>query len=119
MWPTDVDGRKWTTDRMTAAMKQVTEEGMGQAIGVHAYREIAIAISREWVRGATQFQRDEADPNEEWDEANHISQAADLQATHSPHIAGSIYARNSMERSGANADMRMRFRAVSIDWHRL
>ena len=24
-----------------------------------------------------------------------------------------------MERSGANADMRMRFRAVSIDWHRL
>ena len=47
MWPTNVDGRKWTTDRMTAAIKQVTEEGMGQAIGVHTYREIAIAISRE------------------------------------------------------------------------
>ena len=55
MWPRDVDGKKWTTDRMTEAMKQTTEEGLGQAIGVHAYREIAIAISREWVRGATQF----------------------------------------------------------------
>ena len=119
MWPRDVDGKKWTTDRMTEAMKQTTEEGLGQAIGVHAYREIAIAISREWVRGATQFQRDEADTPEEWNEAHGAAQAADLQATHSPSIAGNIYARNSMERSGANADMRIRFRAVSIDWHRL
>ena len=47
MWPTDVDGRKWTTDRMTEAIKQATEEGIGQAIGVHIYREIAITISRE------------------------------------------------------------------------
>jgi superfamily II DNA or RNA helicase len=118
LWPADVDGRKWTTDRMTDAMKQATSAGMGRAIGVAAYREIAIAISREWVRGATQFQRDEEDAPQEWDEEQALAHAADEQATHTPQIAGSIYARNSMERSGVNADRRLRFRMVSTDWHR-
>ena len=97
MWPADMDGRKWTTDRMTAAMKQATSAGIGRAIGVAAYREIAIAISREWVRGATQFQRDEEEAPQEWNEEHALAHAADEQATHTPQIAGSIYARNSME----------------------
>ena len=56
--------------------------------------------------------------HEEWERENVSSNAADEQATHSPHIAGMIYARNSMEISGTTADRRRTFRAVSTDWHR-
>jgi hypothetical protein len=118
MWPADVDGKKWTTDRMKGELQRVSEAALGYPITVAAYREIAIAISRQWVRGATAFQSDEDEENEEWQKENIISAAADDQATHSPHIAGLIYARNSIEMSGTTADRRRQFRAVSTDWHR-
>ena len=118
MWPADADGRKWTTDRMKEELQQVSMAALGKPMHVAAYREIAIAISRQWVRGATAFQTDEADENEEWRKENMLSDVADDQATHSPHIAGMIYARDSMEMSGATADRRRQFRAVSTDWHR-
>lgn len=118
MWPPDADGRKWTTDRMKEQLQEISTAALGQPMHVAAYREIAIAISRQWVRGATAFQVDEADENEEWRKENMLSDVADDQATHSPHIAGMIYARDSMEMSGATADRRRQFRAVSTDWHR-
>ncbi|KAK0973037.1 hypothetical protein LTR54_017430 [Friedmanniomyces endolithicus] len=46
------------------------------------------------------------------------SNAADERATHSPHVAGLIYARDVMELVGSSADRRQRFRKVSEDWHR-
>jgi superfamily II DNA helicase RecQ len=118
MWPADADGKRWTTDRMKEELQQVSMAALGKPMHVAAYREIAIAISRQWVRGATAFQVDEADENEEWRKENMLSDVADDQATHSPHIAGMIYARDSMEMSGATADRRRQFRAVSTDWHR-
>jgi superfamily II DNA/RNA helicase len=118
LWPADVDGRLWTTDRMTKAMKQATAAGMGCELGVYAYREVAIAISREWIAGATQFPRDDEDENAEWDSEHAFQHAADEQAAHSSHVAGMIYARGCMERSGVVAGMRKRFRAVSTEWHR-
>lgn len=59
MWPADVDGRKWTTDRMEEELQQVSTAAFGKPITVAAYREIAIAISRPWVRGAMAFHLDE------------------------------------------------------------
>ena len=118
MWPADTDGRKWTTDRIKEELQEVSKAGLGYPITVAAYREIAIAISRQWVRGATAFQSDQDDENEEWEKENGAGNAADEQATHSPHIAGLIYARNSMEMSGTTSDRRRQFRAVSTDWHR-
>ena len=117
MWPTDVDGRKWTPERMKKELQRVSQAGLGQSIHMAAYREIAIAISRRWVRASTAFQVDEDDEDAEWRKQNVLSDAADEQATHSPHIAGTIYARDAMELSGATADRRQRFRAVSRDWH--
>ena len=104
VWPADADGRKWTTDRMKEELQRVSTAALGQPMHVAAYREIAIAISRQWVRGATQFQPDEADENDEWRREQTLSEAADEQATHSPHIAGLIYARDSIEMSGATSD---------------
>lgn len=118
MWPGDADGRKWTTDRMREELQRVTKASLGHSIHVAAYREIAIAINRQWVRPATAFQQDESTENKEWNAENVMNDMADEQAAHIPHIAGSIYARDSMELTGATADRRRQFRAVSTDWHR-
>ena len=118
MWPADVDGRKWTTARMKQELQHISEAGLGQSMHVAAYREIAIAISRRWIRGSTAFQQDEDDENDQWRRQNISGEIADEQAAHSPHTAGLIYARNAMEMSGATADRRQQFRAVSMDWHR-
>ncbi|TKA60225.1 hypothetical protein B0A55_13169, partial [Friedmanniomyces simplex] len=118
MWPADPEGRKWTTDRMKKELQHISEKGLGQAITVAAYREIAIAISRKWVRGATAFQGDNTDEGIEAQIDSMDDNAADEQATHSPPIAGLIYARDVMEIVGSSADRRQRFRKVSEDWYR-
>jgi superfamily II DNA helicase RecQ len=41
-----------------------------------------------------------------------------MQAGHTVHIAGMIYARGIMEQAGAVADKRQQFRMLSTDWHR-
>ncbi|KAK4889787.1 hypothetical protein LTR49_028772, partial [Elasticomyces elasticus] len=63
LWPTEPDGRKWTTDRMKGELQRVSTKALGQSISVAAYREIAIAVSRQWVRGDSAFQRDNEDEN--------------------------------------------------------
>jgi hypothetical protein len=115
LWPADVDGKRWTTDRMTKVLKQTSLTSLQQPLTVQSYRQIAIAISREWLQGETPFPLDnESDGDNEGSSPDH---AADLQATHSSHIAGMVYARESTERSGVNAGLRQRFRKVSLDWH--
>ena len=118
LWPTDPDGSKWTTDRMKRELQRVSTKALGQSISVNAYREIAIAISRQWVRGDSAFQRDHEEESIEAQIDRMDSNAADEQATHSPHVAGLIYARDVMELVGSSADRRQRFRKVSEDWHR-
>ncbi|KAK1807894.1 hypothetical protein LTR12_017752 [Friedmanniomyces endolithicus] len=80
MWPADPDGSKWTTDRMKRVLQQVSTKALGQSISVAAYREIAIAISRQWVRGDTAFQRDHEDESIEAQIDRMDSNAADEQA---------------------------------------
>jgi superfamily II DNA helicase RecQ len=41
-----------------------------------------------------------------------------MQAGHTVHIAGIIYARGIIEQAGAVADRRQQFRTSSTDWHR-
>ncbi|KAF9733878.1 hypothetical protein PMIN01_08221 [Paraphaeosphaeria minitans] len=118
MWPADPNGRKWTTDRMREALKRETSVGLGQPLTVAAYREIAIGISRRFLRGSTAFQQEEGDESEAWNEENTAALIADLQAGHTAHVAGMVYARGIMEQAGAVADRRQQFRVSSTDWHR-
>lgn len=111
IWGPDVDGRRWTTDRLKQYLQQATEAGLGHAIHVAAWRHIAIAISRQWLRTGQSFQ-DEVDPQDD-DDVN------DEQATHSPFIAGAVYARDMDELPGSIASRRQQFRAASIQWHRI
>jgi hypothetical protein len=114
MWPADHDGRKWTTERMKHEIQEASVAGLGQAIYVAAYRQIAIAISRRWIRKGIGSATDEADEGE-WLQDDPSDDTADEQATHSPHVAGAVYARETQELAGLTACRRQRFRAISID----
>jgi hypothetical protein len=118
MWPADPSGRKWTTERLREALKRESQIGIGQELTIAAYREIAIGISRRFLRGSTAFKTEEGDENEAWDKENAGASIADEQAGHTAHVAGLIYARGIMEQAGVVADKRQQFRASSSDWHR-
>jgi RecQ family ATP-dependent DNA helicase len=118
MWPADPNGRKWTTERLREALKRESRIRIGQELTIAAYREIAIGMSRRFLRGSTAFRTEEGEENEEWAEENIGASIADEQAGHSAHVAGLIYARGIMEQAGAVADKRQQFRTSSTDWHR-
>jgi superfamily II DNA helicase RecQ/uncharacterized C2H2 Zn-finger protein len=118
VWPADPNGRKWTSERLRHALKRESQVGLGQGLTIQAYREIAIGISRKFMRRSTAFGAEDGDENEEWNEENRMAAIADEQAGHTSHIAGLIYARGIMEQAGAVADRRQQFRASSMDWHR-
>jgi hypothetical protein len=114
MWPADPSGRKWTTDRLREALKRESRIAMGQEWTFAGYREMAIGISRRYLRGSTAFQADEGEEkagNEETAEAS----IADEQAGYTSHVAGLVYARGIMEQAGAVADKRQQFWASSTD----
>jgi hypothetical protein len=55
MWLADPNGRKWTSERFREALKRESRVGLGQEVTIAVYREIAIGISRRFLRGATAF----------------------------------------------------------------
>lgn len=118
MWPADPSGCKWTSERFRRVLKRESRVGLGQELTIQSYREVAIGISRKFMRGSAAFGTEEGDENEEWEEENTAAAIADEQAGHTSHIAGLIYARGIMEQAGAVADKRQRFRMSSTDWHR-
>ena len=115
MWLVDPSGRKWTSDWFREALKRESRIGLGLELTIPAYREIAISISRRFLRRSTAFRADEGDENEEWNKENTWSAIADMQAGHTVHIAGIIYAQGIMEQVGAVADKRQQFRMSSTD----
>jgi hypothetical protein len=117
MWPADPNGRKWTTDRLREALKRESRIAIGQEWTFAGYREMAIGISRRYLRGSTAFQADEGD-NKEGNKDIAEASIADEQAGHTSHVAGLVYARGIMEQAGAVANKRQQFRASSTDWHR-
>ena len=117
VWPADPKGRQWTPARMSTAIGRVSVAGLGAKIGLQAYRNLAIAISRRYLRPKEAFRRDEDDEDGDRDE-DVEAVTADEQAGHSPHVAGRVYARGIMERDGEVASKRERFRGSSVTWHR-
>lgn len=119
LWPADPNGRKWTSERVRETLKRESRVGLaGQELTIAAYREIAIGISRRFLRGSTAFAAEEGEENEEWREENMAAIIADEQSGHTSHVAGMVYARGIMEQAGVVADRRQLFRESSTDWHR-
>jgi hypothetical protein len=117
MWPADPSGRKWTTERLREALKNESRAGLGQKWTVQLYREIAIAISRRFMRGSTAFGADDGEEKEAWNEEKAAAAIADEQAGHSAHVAGMVYGRAIVEQTGVVVDKRQEFRMSSTDWH--
>jgi superfamily II DNA helicase RecQ len=124
VWARDHRGRPWTSERLRHIMQRESAIGLGGVeLNIASYREIAIGISRRFMRASRAFVPDEAEAAaqeamEDDDEAAAMARIADEQAGHTPHVAGMIYAREITERSGAVADRRQRFRTSSVEWHR-
>jgi hypothetical protein len=59
MWAKSWNGKEWTSERMRQVLKKATMVGLGQELTIQAYREIAIRISRRFIRGSTVFQQEE------------------------------------------------------------
>jgi hypothetical protein len=104
-------------------LKRETQARLGQALNIPAYRDIAIGISQRFMRGASAFRSDahdekeqpaavefNADHEEGMDAEQWIAHIADLQAAHSLHVAGMVYARQIMEQAGTTSHQRAMFR---------
>ncbi len=89
---------------------------MGVPFGVRAWRELAIGISRRFLRKDHAFDYDKEDEEEGFN-ADHPEDIHDVQAGHVPWIAGNIYSRGIMEMSGVVASMREHFYQASQEWH--
>ncbi|KAJ6088012.1 hypothetical protein N7467_006926 [Penicillium canescens] len=122
-------GRDWSSKRLREVLKRETTIRLNrQAIHLNAYRDIAIGISRRFMRPSSVFpnntQQDvRAEASQEDDEEGinakqWIGHIADLQAAHSSHVAGMIYGRGITEQPGTTAHRREMFRLSSTDWHR-
>jgi hypothetical protein len=87
-------------------LKRETQAWLGQALNIPAYRDIAIRISQRFMRGASAFRSDahdekeqpaaaefNADHEEGMDAEQWMAHITDLQAAHSSHVAGMVYAR--------------------------
>jgi RecQ family ATP-dependent DNA helicase len=114
MWPTDPNGKQWTSPRMREIMKRESNIGMGVQLTMQAWRDLAIGISRQYMRGKQAFVEDEDDEDGDGNEDDDIW---DLAAGHGSQVAGMIYARGIRERDGVVESMRQQFRKVSETWH--
>lgn len=124
----EVDGRKWTTERLKRLLAHQSELRMGTRLTVRSYRQVAIAMSRRYMPGATAFESPEGEDGVREDEEDEDSEGqwwaadddiVDIQAGHGSHVAGSVYARGVHEASGSVLSVRQRFRQASGEWHRV
>ena len=130
LWgPDPGTSRDWSSERLREVLKRETTIGLnGQAINLNAYRDIAIGISRRFMRPSSVFPNNtrqdvRAEASQEDDEEGMnaeqwMGHIADLQAAHSSHVAGMIYGRGITEQPGTTAHRREMFRLSSTDWHR-
>lgn len=123
LWSEDCRGRKWTSPRMREVLKRYSREHLGETLTIAAYREVAIAISRKFLRECDAFKDDhDHDDDEGVDDGERgvggrLQAIMDRQAGHSSHVAGAIYARLMDEMKGSVASERERFRTASRMWH--
>lgn len=133
LWGPDPGTRRtWSSDRFREVFKRETQSRLTKKKPVHpaADRDIAIGISRRFLRASSQFPQsaDERHPREPaitdpdneaaMDDEQWPGHIADLQAAHSSHVAGMVYGRGLMEQAGTTAHRQAMFRASSTDWHR-
>ena len=100
MWPSDPDGKRWTSQRLRTVLQRESRIGMVVSLGIQSYREIAMGISRKYMREALSFHADTENEETADDGFNDI---VDVQAGHGSHVAGMIYARCGQQASAVSS----------------
>jgi GH25 family lysozyme M1 (1,4-beta-N-acetylmuramidase) len=107
-------------------LKRETRTQLKNAIHIAAYQDIAIAISRRFLRPSTAFPHNiqqadpapaeaDADTKEGMDIKQWMGHIANLQAAHSSHVAGMVYSRGIQEQAGTTAHQQEIFQLSSTD----
>ena len=94
---------------------------IGVKLNISAWRQIAIAITRKYIREEYRFEssNEESEECEDFDEDNHQGDSAwDLQSGHGTRMAGMIYARLLFEGQFEMQSQKEKYRQVSQEWHR-
>ena len=95
------------------------QSGIGQRIGVQAYRHLAIAMGRKYLLAKEMFRyRDSDREGDREDPEVQAGEILDRQAAHVPDVARRIYAREVGEQAGVIASWRAQCRMSSLAWHR-
>ncbi|KAK3896340.1 ATP-dependent DNA helicase, partial [Staphylotrichum tortipilum] len=98
-------------------MQQYSGRLLGQRVGLSAWRHVAIAISNRYLNKA--FGDDVGEDGEfDEDEEGTLDNIWDLQAAHTTHVAGLVYARELQQGPSGTAARRDQFRSASRSWHR-
>lgn len=119
LWPDDAGGPKWSTELVRKALREESLIGLGQALNVQTYRQIAVGMSRRFLRPRDRFDDDAADgTHEHRADGGDEDTTLDLQAGHTSYTAGTAYARLLTEQPGEVYTAREKFRRVSTAWHR-
>ncbi|CAI7634108.1 unnamed protein product [Penicillium pancosmium] len=121
LWgPDPLSQRAWSPERLRDAIQRESKIGLGgQMLNIAAWRDIAIAISRRFLRTSSAFGLYPTNPeSDEFGEEDTVDSHLDLQAGHSSHVAGMVYARQMQEAPGTVAFRRTMFRNISQDWHK-
>ena len=119
----DVDGRKWTGERMKSIMIRETGEGMGVVLNIADYRQCAAAIVDKYIgrQGGFDGETEEGLDEEEDDEGrwwDSTDRPEHLQFAHTSYEAMIGYARDIQDSGTSTVVMRMRWREISAKWNR-
>ena len=105
---------------MRKIMQRESNAHMGVRLNISAWRQIAIAIARRFIREEYRFDTGEGDSDQydDFDEDNHQGDSAwDLQSGHGTRMAGMIYGRLLFEAGFETQSQKEQFRQVSQEWH--
>ena len=121
LWERGAEDRKWTSERMKKLIEHESLIGMGVKLNISSYRQIAIAMTRRYLKGEgfMEDKEDEEGMEDGMEEGGQGDSAYDLQSGHGTHVAGMIYARGILEGPGEVASIRQQYRRASEGWHGL
>jgi hypothetical protein len=127
LWgPDPGTGREWSSKRFCEALKRETRTQLKNAIYIAAYRDIAIAISRQFLQPSAAFPynvqqanpapaKADTDAEDSMDIEQWMGHIADLQAAYSLHVAGMVYGWGIQEQASTTAHQQEMFWLSSTD----
>lgn len=107
--------KKWTSERLRRILQEHSRQWLDEAINISAWRQIAIAIANQYLRGDF---KDNGVGDIDIDAFDDDDNPWDLQAGHGTHVAGMIYARMLRQERFSTMSRQTKFRQISQRWHR-